>query len=406
MQGGRLDEAARLWRQVLGLSPDHPQALFHLGQEALQRRDFAQARAFLQRAAGAAPQNAVIPLNLAFVFRAMGDTGGEMDALTRALVADPYFYPALLSKGALLERLGQPRQAAQVYKDLLTILPPPNHVPMELQEPIARARALVLSNGKQMERQVEASLAQMRAKHAGAKLDRFEECRDVMLGFKKVYTVQPTLLHFPRLPAIAFHDNADFPRLAGLEAQTAAIREELLAMLDADKAEFTPYVTHPKGAPLDQWAELNYSPRWSAFFLWKDGKRLDDHCARCPRTAEALAQAGMAQVPGYAPTAFFSVLEPHTHIPPHTGVTNTRLVVHLPLILPGNCRFRVGNETRDWEMGKAWVFDDTIEHEAWNDSDQTRVILIIDVWNPLLSEAERDLVSALLGGVAEYYRGS
>ena len=99
----------------------------------------------------------------------------------------------------------------------------------------------------------------------------------------------------------------------------------------------------------------------------------------------------------------FSLLSPHTHIPAHSGETNARLLVHLPLIVPGNCRFRVGNETRDWKEGQAWIFDDTINHEAWNDSDDLRVILMIDVWNPYLSQAERAMVSELLNGVSEYY---
>ena len=112
----------------------------------------------------------------------------------------------------------------------------------------------------------------------------------------------------------------------------------------------------------------------------------------------------MMDCPGYAPTVLFSILSPKTHIPPHSSVTNARLVVHLPLIAPENCRFRVGNETRDWHYGKAWVFDDTIEHEAWNDSDHLRVIMMIDIWNPYLTAAERDLVSVLLKTEQDWYR--
>jgi aspartate beta-hydroxylase len=99
----------------------------------------------------------------------------------------------------------------------------------------------------------------------------------------------------------------------------------------------------------------------------------------------------------------YSLLAPHTRIPPHTSSTNARLIVHLPLIVPGGCRFRVGNETREWEEGKAWVFDDTIDHEAWNDSGHLRVILMIDVWNPYLTAAEREMVSVLLNEVRNYY---
>jgi aspartyl/asparaginyl beta-hydroxylase (cupin superfamily) len=95
----------------------------------------------------------------------------------------------------------------------------------------------------------------------------------------------------------------------------------------------------------------------------------------------------------------FSLLKPRTRIPPHHGVTNVRLVTHLPLIIPAGCGFRVGNDTRQWIPGKAWVFDDTIEHEAWNDSDKLRVVLIFDIWHPHLTAAERVMVTALTAGL-------
>jgi aspartyl/asparaginyl beta-hydroxylase (cupin superfamily) len=160
--------------------------------------------------------------------------------------------------------------------------------------------------------------------------------------------------------------------------------------------DFAPYIAYPAGAPVNQWGELNHSRRWSTFFLWKDGARQDAACALCPETAALLERLPMARQPGFAPTAMFSALEPRTRIPRHTGSSNVRLIVHLPLVLPGPAGFRVGNETREWEVGRAWVFDDTIEHEAWNDADETRVILIFDIWNPLLSEAERELITAMM----------
>ncbi|MGD9648581.1 MAG: aspartyl/asparaginyl beta-hydroxylase domain-containing protein, partial [Pirellulales bacterium] len=145
-------------------------------------------------------------------------------------------------------------------------------------------------------------------------------------------------------------------------------------------------------------------PIWSSFFLWKDGVRDEANCARCPRTAAILDALPLAHQTGYGPTAMFSLLEPRTHIPAHTGSANIRLIAHLPLILPANCRFRVGADTREWRMGQSWVFDDTIEHEAWNDSDEVRVILIFDVWNPHLSDVERTLVTEMMLALNEYNR--
>jgi len=147
---------------------------------------------------------------------------------------------------------------------------------------------------------------------------------------------------------------------------------------------------------VDQWAELNHNPKWSTFFLWRDGVRQAEACALCPRTAALLDELPLADQPGFSPTVVFSVLDARTRIPPHTGSSNIRLIGHLPLILPGPAGFRVGNVTRQWRLGEAWLFDDTIEHEAWNEADAPRVILIFDVWNPLLTPGERALVSAMM----------
>jgi aspartyl/asparaginyl beta-hydroxylase (cupin superfamily) len=173
-------------------------------------------------------------------------------------------------------------------------------------------------------------------------------------------------------------------------------------VLADDPKEVQPYIAYPGGLPLNQWKELNHSLRCGAYFLWNQSKSVDEHLSRCPGTAAALGALPQVDIPGRGPTAYFSILEPHTHIPPHCGVTNTRLTVHLPLVLPGNCRFRVGGETREWRMGEAWVFDDTIEHEAWNDADMPRAILILDIWNPQLTALERDLVRELTVTLQEF----
>jgi aspartyl/asparaginyl beta-hydroxylase (cupin superfamily) len=99
------------------------------------------------------------------------------------------------------------------------------------------------------------------------------------------------------------------------------------------------------------------------------------------------------------PSILFSVLRPGAHIPAHNGFVNTRLICHLPLVVPPGCAFRVGNETREWVEGKAWLFDDTIEHEAWNRSGETRVVLLFEVWRPELGEEERRLVAAMFEAI-------
>jgi aspartyl/asparaginyl beta-hydroxylase (cupin superfamily) len=172
-------------------------------------------------------------------------------------------------------------------------------------------------------------------------------------------------------------------------------------VLEAEQG-FTPYLTYASDQPLNQWAELNNSPRWSAYHLIEAGRANAANAARCPRTMEALAHAPQPDQPGRTPSAMFSLLKPKTRIPPHCGVSNVRLVTHLPLIVPAGCGFRVGNDTREWVPGQAWVFDDTIEHEAWNDSDKLRVILMFDIWHPQLSGAERALIKAMSAGINSF----
>src|SRR5207237_6390845 len=155
------------------------------------------------------------------------------------------------------------------------------------------------------------------------------------------------------------------------------------------------YVERDPNRPRNDQQGLAENPDWSAFYLWKDGAPVAENAARCPRTMRALAAMPLCQVPNRSPTVLFSLLRPGAHIPAHTGMVNTRLIGHLPLIVPEGCTFRVGNDVRDWEEGRAWVFDDTIEHEAWNRSAKTRVILLFDLWRPDLSGDERSLVSAM-----------
>ena len=404
-RAGRADEAARAWEQVRAAQPDHPEASFFFGQRALLQGDARGALPWLQRAALSAPKDALIPLSLANAHRILGDNEGEMAAFEAALKADPYCYPALLGKGALLEKTGFRRQAARAFGDALKIAPAEERLSADLRALVTRARASVAENTAALDAFLESKLGDLRKAHADARLDRFDECKDAMTGRKRIYVQQPVMLHYPRLPAIQFYDEAGFPWLRDLEAATDVIESELSALLTEGAQGIRPYMNHPDGVPLNDAAALNRSPDWSAYFLWDDGLRMDDHCKRCPKTTALVESLPLAKVPGFAPAVFFSILTARAHIPPHTGVTNTRLITHLGLIVPDGCVFRVGNDTREWRRGKAWIFDDTIEHEAKNNSDRLRALLIFDVWNPYLSEAERELVCALLAAQREYYGG-
>ena len=362
----------------------------------LQRGDARGALAMLLEVESSEPKNLGVKLHLALAHRALGDLPAALRALDAALAIDPYSFLAMLSKGVVLEHMGRVKFAAQIYRNALRIAPRPENTAPSLAAPIRHAREVVAAEAAALAQYLREQVEGLRGRYAGEPLARFDECLDVYAGTKRAFNAEPMQLHVPRLPAIPFFDRELFPWLPQLEAATETIRAELVALLEAGMPGFAPYVAYAPGTPVNQWSELNHSKLWSSLWLWRDGVRQVEAMGRCPRTTEVLAAMPLADQPGFAPTALFSALAPRTRIPPHTGSTNSRLVVHLPLVLPGPARFRVGNDTRAWRMGEAWVFDDTIEHEAWNDADETRVILIFDIWNPLLSQAERELISAMM----------
>jgi aspartate beta-hydroxylase len=346
-------------------------------------------------------------LTRAMTRRAAGDLAGAVAAIDEALSLNPYHFVALLSKAALIEKMDGERVAAAIYRNALMVAPPDDEMPAPLRAPTERGRQVVARTMAALEEHLKARTAAATPKGevSDAARRRFDESIGIYAGRTKVYTQEPLLLHYPRLPAIPFYDRSLFPWFAELEAATDMIRGELEGALAAAKGDFTPYITYPKGVPVNQWGELNHSPRWSSLHLWRDGTQQTAACDLCPQTTALMQRLPVADQPGFAPTVMFSALDAHTHIPPHTGSTNVRLLCHLPLILPGPARFRVGGETREWKMGEAWVFDDTIEHEAWNDADELRVIMIFDVWNPFLDSGERDLISALLLARREFFAG-
>jgi aspartyl/asparaginyl beta-hydroxylase (cupin superfamily) len=362
-----------------------------------------RARDLFEKAAAADSTSKVLWLNLSNACRELGDLSSAAQALEKALAIDPRYVLALLCKAAMLEDRGESKKAFFFYQAALDSVASGAQSPQQASAALAHAHEVVLANRKELERFLEQELAPVRAKYAAADQLRYEACRDVYLRKRSVYHNQPKQILFPYLPAIEFFRREEFPWLDILEAATEEIASEALAALANGAAGFKPYINFAPGAPLDEWGPLNHSPNWSVYSLWHDGERIPDHMRKCPRTTAVLAQMPLCDVPHHAPGAYFSVLRPHTRLPPHTGTTNTRSIVHLPLVIPAGCGFRVGADVRTWKKGAAWVFDDSIEHEAWNDSDEIRIILIFDIWNPLLSAAERDLVRALTLGIGRYY---
>ena len=396
-------EATKLVEMALSRAPQQPIVLNAAGSHMARCGNLSRARELYERALEFDSGSKVLWLNLAAACRGLDDKKTEGEALEKALGIEPRYVLALLQKAELMERLDKPKAAAAVYGAALASIASGSPAPPNVAPAVQHAQEVVRTHSREMEAFLEQEVAAVRQKHAGADLQRYDGCRDVYLGKRGVYPHQPKGFLFPYLPAIEFFRREDFPWLDALEAATEDIAAEALASLSGDQAGFKPYVDFPASAPIDQWGPLNHSLDWSVYALWSDSMPVSEHLSKCPKTAAALAQLPMCDIPDYAPGAYFSVLKPGTRLPAHTGTTNSRSIVHLPLIIPEGCGFRVGSEVRTWQKGKAWVFDDTIQHEAWNNSDQIRIVLIFDIWNPLLTAAERDLIRTFTIAIGRYY---
>jgi aspartyl/asparaginyl beta-hydroxylase (cupin superfamily) len=371
---------------------DDPRHHNRLGMQALAERRFADAAAAFGRAAALDPCEPLLQVNLAAALRQTGDDAAEQKALQAALALDARHFVANLRLAELFERQGLLSKAAPHWSGVVQLATAMDPRPPLADDALARGSRFLEHHNREFQAAVEGELSDALSSPDSR---RFRAAVDVMLGKRRVYQNECHGVHYPFLPADEFFQRHHFPWFGQLEARTPAIRDEALALLAGGHDAIRPYVRQPKGIPQNKWTPLDQSLAWGACFLWEHGVRNDPVCDLCPQTASALDQVPRSHVPGKAPSAFFSILQPGAHIPPHTGVTNTRAIVHLPLVVPDGCQFRVGGETRAWREGEAFAFDDTIEHEAWNRSDQVRIVLILDVWNPHLTVAEQDQLARL-----------
>lgn len=362
---------------------------------AAARGEIGTARQMLERIVASAPGRIDTWLKLAGTRRATGDTPGALAAISGALRVDPLHFVALLSRARLLEGAGEEQEAARAYVRALAQAPDGEDPPPALRPLVDHARAVSAAYESRVETTWDRAIAADPALTAAVRA-RLERFKTNALRRTRVYHSEPTHYHYPGLIEREFHEREAFPWLPLLEAATADIAAECAALLQDRAARAEPYVQYGTDTPVRQWSALNHSLDWTAFHLLQGGRAIAENADRCPKTMAVLAQIDQPRVAGRSPNAMFSLLKPQTRIPPHTGVANTRLVCHLPLVVPGDCWFRVGATRREWHVGEAFLFDDTIEHEAANDSDLPRVVFIIDAWHPGLDATERAAVARVM----------
>lgn len=385
---------------ILDIPADHPATSVSTAMEAnrsgmtaLQHGDNRAATHYFARACVLDPQEGALWRNLATAYRNLGDDEGERQALDGALDRDRTDFMAWLRKAQLHERRGEKGDALQAWRGVTQMAAHIDPLPEGLVPVIEHGRSYLAAVGRRVSDEVERAIGEDIRALGPTDQRRMNAFIDRAAGKRRIYQNECAGLHYPFLPADEFFDDRHFPWFAALASKTDAIARELRELLETGGDAMRPYVRMEKGTPDNKWSDLDHSLDWTACFLWEYGVPHDAILERCPETRAALEAIPRATIPGRAPSAFFSILKPHTRIPPHTGVSNTRAIIHLPLIVPDGCGFRVGGETRQWVVGQPFAFDDTIEHEAWNDSDEFRAVLIFDVWNPHLSTAEQQMIA-------------
>ena len=408
LAAGDAARAESMLRALLDATPDDAQAWEGLAGIARNRGDMPATVAALRQLRRLRPDDAQGGHHLAVALAQQGERDAAIDVLREVLATAPRFLSARLHLAMYQYDAGRIDDACREYVAALNqareagVHPDaPPHVPAMLDQ----GRKRLQDAQRQAYRD---AVAALRAAHGDEALARIDASVEIYLRQREPDYAdpqqRPATMYIPGLEPRRFFEREEFPWIAELEAATDVVRAELQALLQAPDAAFAPYVQlgpeHPQAA---SWTGVNNSPDWSAGHLFRHGHPVAANAERCPRTMAVLEKLPLMRIRNHAPEVVLSVLRPHAHIPPHYGSVNGRLIVHLPLVVPPDCGFlAVAGEKRGWEEGKCLVFDDSFAHEAWNDSDQTRVVMLLDIWNPQLTAVEQAAFAAALTSLDEF----
>lgn len=407
LRAGRIEEAERAFLKVLDRNPLDLQALNIVGLASIRLGQFHRARELLERAITVKPDHAASRHHLGRALESLGDLAGAATQYAAAVKLDAGMPAARLHLGAVLERTGDAYGALLQYCRVLADVQPrglwvDRHSTPPALVPLVEHAVRRVRTGRR--EAFEALIAPLAADYGPDALARVRAMLDIYLGEARATYPDdrqlPSFLYLPGLPTSPWFDRGLFAWLPEFEARTAAITAELMALLPEHTGSERVFSTT---ALEDQNLRgTRGAPSWTGHYFYRHGERRADNGAACPVTSAALEQLPLCHVAGHGPEVLFSVFTPGTHLLAHRGVTNTRSVGHLPLIVPEDCALRVGGEDHTWREGEVVVFDDTYEHEAWNHSPHLRVVLIFDIWNPHLTEVERLATARLVEGIGAF----
>ena len=412
LSAGQPALALQRFEEVLARDPDEAEALNAVAVGALRNGQPAQAIALFERRLARAPDDVVALHYLAQAQLAGGDRAAARSSWSALLRRFPDQFVSRLMLAQILEAEGDADAALPHYFRAITDAQRQgrwmsrNSIPRALQAPVEHAMRTVNAGRRRL---YDTLLEPLRTQFGRVAMQRVERCLSIYLGEQRAVPAdprqQPTFLFFPGLPTSPFLDRAQVPELEALAAATPAIVEELRGVMGSARGrEKVFHAGEVERANLA--GTRGETPEWTGYYFHRAGEAREENRAACPRTTAALDALPLGHVRDHGPETLFSVLSAGTHLLPHRGVTNTRIVGHLPLIVPPDCALRVADVEHRWVVGEPILFDDTYLHEAWNRSDQTRVVLIFDLWNPHLDLAERLAIAQLVAAIGDFRAAS
>ena len=378
---------------------------FRPGIAALRASRADEARAHFQAAidAGLATTKSWLGLTLASLV--LGENRAAEASVDEVLTREPHNLRGLIIKGDLLLGRDEQRQAVSHYNLVMRLAATLADIPPQLQQDLVRIQGRLEQISEMFQSQLLDRL------HAGGyRRDtasaRFNRGLDMLMGAAEreddtsPFPQKPHAFYLPDMPYRPFYPSEELPWVKEVEAATDAIEAELSAFLATRAQAFAPYIHGGLELPGQTPDTLRDHDNWTAAFLIRDGVEDSEWSAACPTVSALMDTLPLTAIKGFSPSVLFSKLKPGARIDPHTGLLNCRLICHLPLVVPAGCGLRVGDDRRDFVRGEVWAFDDSINHEAWNNSADDRIVLIFDVWHPDLTEQERRDITSLLEAVS------
>lgn len=413
-RGGEVLQAEMAYLALHQQWPQGFEAASHLARLAMRRGDTARAVQWLQQAVLANPLAEQPAIDLAMALLAADRSHEAVAGLEARLAQSPQFFVAWLLLGQLRDADGNGAGALQAWFQAVTRAQAAGQwldaatTPAQLLDAVSHATGQLRHRRREL---LLGSYDDLRQRHGPAALQRVDRA---VTGYLREWDAtppdprqRPRFFFFPGLPNDPYHDPNLQPWAAQMRAAFPAVREEAVQLLGKEQP-FQNFIDFRPGVrPQDYLKGHGFDPAWEAFFFYRHGERFGANHARCPCTSALLESIELCRIAGDAPEICFSVLRPGSEILPHHGVTNVRLVMHLPLVVPADCALNLLDAGQHhWREGELVMFDDTFRHEAWNRSGSTRVILLMDCWNPHLSAVERLAVKQLIETISALHQGT